>query len=254
MNTSYNPLFRATRAAWCELTTAEARRWYWQQIQTSAILAQKITLQGVTIAQRWISARSGQVAVELVQEHDVMATEPAAVNATAATTASELGDIPTGWAAIEATDTPTATLSEQTIAVAESSAAAAELEPESLDLAATEQTTATDYEMLDESQELPTETDEPLVDAEIPFSDELECGPPSLTEEDDDSFFDPETEDESDSLLENDLEPVASVLPPDLSKRVEAYLKSHGISAEPERSHSHTPATSYSSFGAEFGE
>ena len=53
-NTRYNPIFRATRAAWCELTTAEARRWYWQQLQTSAILAQKITLQGVTIAQRWI--------------------------------------------------------------------------------------------------------------------------------------------------------------------------------------------------------
>ena len=52
-NPRYNPIFRATRAAFAELTTAEARRWYWQQLQTSAILAQKITLQGVTIAQRW---------------------------------------------------------------------------------------------------------------------------------------------------------------------------------------------------------
>ena len=129
-----------------------------------------------------------------------------------------------------------------------------ELEPKSLDLAATEHTTATDYELLDDSQELPTEADELLVDDEIPFSDELESGPPF--QEEDDSFFDPE-EDSSDSLLEEDLEPSESVLPSDLNERVEAYLKSHGISAEPEHesnSHSFAPAISHSSSGAEFGE
>ena len=236
-NTHYNPIFRATHAAFAELTTPDARRWYWQQLQTSAVLAQKITLQAGTVARRWISASRGQVAVELVQEHDVMATEPAAVSA------------------------PAATPSEQAIAVAEPSAAAAdlelELEPDSLDLAATEQTTATDYERLDDSQELLSEVDEPLVDAEIPFTDELECGPPFVQEEEE-SFFDPETEDDrSDSLLEEDCEPVVSVLPSDLNERVEAYLQAHRLSAEPEHesnSHSLTLAVSHSSSGAEVGE
>ena len=165
--------------------------------------------------------------------------EPAAVSAPAATVALELGDISAGWAAIEANDIPTATLSEQAIAASESSAAAADLgpEPESLDLTATEQTTATDYELLDESQELLTEADEPLVNEAIPFSDELESGP--LFQEEDDSFFDPE-EDSSDSLLKDDLEPSESVLPSDLDERVTAYLQAHGISTEPEdAAHSH---------------
>ena len=190
-------------------------------------LAQKITLQGVTLARRWIGVSRGPVTVELVQEHDMMATQPAAVSAPAATVASELGDIAAGWAASEANGNIAATLSEQAIDVAESPAAAADLEPESesLDLAATERTIATDYELLDDSQELPTEADEPLVDDAIPFSDELESGPPF--QEEDDSFFDPE-EDSSDSLLEDDLEPSESVLPSNLNERVEAYLKSHG--------------------------
>ena len=254
-NTRYNPIFRATHAAFSELTTPEARRWYWQQLQTSAVLAQKITLQGVTLARRWIGVSRGPVAIDLVEEHDVMAPEPAAVSAPAATVALELGDIAATLTASEANDTPIATLSEQAIAVVEPSAATADLgpEPESLDLAATEQTTATDYESLDDSQELLTEADEPLVDDVIPFTDDLESGPPF--QEEDDSFFDPD-EDSSDSLLEDDLEPVASVLPSDLNERVEAYLKSHDISAEPEHessSHSFAPAISHSSSGAEFG-
>ena len=256
-NTHYNPIFRATHAAFAELTTPDARRWYWQQLQTSAVLAQKITLQAGTVARRWISASRGQVAVELVQEHDVMATEPAAVSAPAATVASELGDIAAGWAASEANGNIAATLSEQAIDVAESPAEAADLEPESesLDLAATEQTTATDYESLDDSQEVPTEADEPLVDDVIPFTDDLESGPP-FAQDEDDSFFDPDEED-SDSLLEEDCEPVASVLPSDLSERVEAYLQTHRLSTEPEHesnSHSFAPVINHSSSGAEFGE
>ena len=249
-NPQYNPVFRATRAAWSELSTPAARRWYRQQFNISAALA----YQGFTYPRRRLSASSRQVAIDL--EHDTASnsTEPAAVSAPAATVALELGDIAASSAAIEANDTPIATLSEQAIAVAEPSAADLGLEPDSLDLAATEQNTATDYELLDDSQELPTEADERLVDDAIPFSNELECGPPFLKEEDDTSFYDPETEDESDSLLEDDLEPVASVLPPDLSGRVSAYLQAHRLSTEPERSHSSTPANSYSSFGAEFSE
>ena len=183
--------------------------------------------------------------------------EPAAVSAPAATVALELGDIAASLAVSETNDTPTEAPSEQAIAVVEPSAAAADLGPESesLDLATTEQTTATDYESLDDSQEVPTEADEPLVDDVIPFTDNLESGPP-FAQDEDDSFFDPDEED-SDSLLEEDCEPVASVLPSDLSERVEAYLKSHGISAEPEHesnSHSFAPVISHSSSGAEFGE
>ena len=252
-NNNYNPLFRATRAALAELTTTDARRWYWQQLRTSAALVH----QGLTHIQRWLGASRGQVVVEPVQEHDATAIE-LAVNVPAATTASELGNVSAALATIEANDTPTATLSEQAISVAESSAAAAalELEPELLNLAATEQNT--DDERLDDSLEFLTGADEPLVEDGSPFSDELECGPPFLKEEEDTSLYAPETKDESGSLLEDDLELSASVLPSDLNERVKAYLQAHGISAEPEHESnsllSSTTTSSYGSIGAEFGE
>ena len=255
-NPRYNPIFRATRLALAELSTPDARRWYRRQFNISAALAH----QGVTYLRRRLSSSRGPVAVEPVQEHDVMATEPAAVSAPAQAAVAEQGDIPAAWAAIEGNDSIAATLSEQAIAVAQTPAPAADLEPEpeSLDLAATEHTTATDYELLDDSQELPTEADEPLVDDAIPFSDDLESGSPFQEDEDDTSFYDPETEDDSsDSLLEDDLEPSASVLPSDLNERVTAYLQAHRISPESDdlaNSHSFTPVTSYSSSGAEVGE
>ena len=244
-NPHYNPVFRATRAAWSELSTPDARRWYRQQFNISAALAHR----GVTYLRRRLSSSRGPVAVEPVQEHDVMATETAAVSAPAQAAVSEQGDILAAWAAIEANGSIAATLSEQAITGAEAQAPAAGLEPEpeSLDLAATEQTTATDYELLDELQELPTEADEPRNDAEIPFTDDLESGSPFQEDEDDTSFYDPETEDDrSDSLLEDDLEPSASVLPSDLNERVTAYLQAHRISTEPEhKSNSHSFNTRY---------
>ena len=174
-NPHYNPVFRATRAAWRELSTPDARRWYRRQFNISAALAH----QGVTYLRRRLSSSRGPVAVEPVQEHDVMATEPAAVSAPAQAAVSEQGDTLAAWAAIEANGSIAATLSEQAITGAEAQAPAADLEPEPEPsvLAATEQTTATDYELLDDSQELLTETDERLVDEAIPFSDELESGP-----------------------------------------------------------------------------
>jgi hypothetical protein len=253
MNTSYNPIFRATRAAWTELTTPQAWRWYAQQLQTSAALA----YQGLTRIRRWLNESRGQSAVVPVQRFDSTAIESAQVSAQPETTASELGGIPAAWNAIEANPIPTATPSEQAIAVAETQAPAADLahEPESLHLATIEPDTSLDYELLDEPQERPTGTNgEPLSEVETPFSDDLESGPPYLPEEED-SFFDPE-EDSSDSLLEDDLEPVASELPSDLDARIQAFMQARGISTEADDSSSHhspTPASNYSSTGAEFG-
>ena len=61
-NTHYNPIFRATRAAWSELSTPDARRWYRQLFNISAALAH----QGLTRVQRWLSKSRGQVGVESV--------------------------------------------------------------------------------------------------------------------------------------------------------------------------------------------
>ena len=251
-NTRYNPIFRATRAAWNELTTPQAWRWYAQQLQTTAALAS----QGLTRIRRWLDTSRGQSAVvEPVQQGDSTAIEPAQVSAQPETTASEQGGIPAAWAAIEANPIPTATPSEQAIAVAETQAPAADLgpEPESLDLATIEPAASLDYELLDEPQERPTGTNgEPLAEVETPFSDDLESGPPYLPEEEDDSFFDPE-EDDSNSLLEEEFEPVASELPSDLDARIQAFMQARGISTEAENSSSHhspTPTSSYSATGA----
>ena len=253
-NIQYNPIFRATRAAFAELTTPAARRWYAQQLQTTAALVS----QKLTHVRRWLNASRGQNTVVPVQQGDSTEIEPAHVGAQPETTASGLGGIPAAWAAIEANPTPTATLSEQAIAVADTQATTADLgpEPELLDLAATEQITATDYERLDDSQALLTEADEPLPEVEIPFTDDLESGPPYLSEEDV-AFFDPE-EDSSDSLIEDDLAQSSSDLPPDLNARLEAYLRVNGISVEPDNAcgphYLPTPSAGYSSTGAEFGE
>ena len=254
--TKYNPIFNATRAAWSELTTPEAGRWYKRQLQSTKAL----THQGLTLVRHWLSASRRQVsAVEPVQVSDSTGIEPTRVSAPSETTTTELGDIPAGWAAIEANSSIAVPLSEQAITGAEAPAPAADLapEPEPSALATPEPGATPEYEMLDDWQEPPTETgDEPLLDVAILNSDELESGPPFLPEEEDDSFFGPD-EDDSDSL-QDDLEPSASVLPADLSARVEAYLQSHDISVEAEDSaslhHSPTLASNYGSTEPDFGE
>ena len=147
---------------------------------------------------------------------------------------------------LETTEVPTSYESaalkpEQGIASAESNATATvfELEPEPSVLGTTEPSASLDYEVLESLPELPTATvDEPLLETRIPFNDELECGSPFL-EEDDDSFFEPE-EHEADSLLEGNLEPSASGLPPDLSARIQAYMQTQDSSVGPEdAAHSH---------------
>ena len=254
-NIQYNPIFRATRAAWCELTTPDARRWYGQQLQTATALANR----GLSFVRRWLYASRGQSTIVELSQEDSTEREPAQVSAPTETTALEQSGVTATRAAIEANPTPTEALSEQAIDVADVQAPAADLahEPESLDLATIEPGASLDYELLDDSQERPTGTngDEPLSEVETPFSDDLESGPPYLPEEDD-SFLNPE-EDASDSLLEDDLEPVASVLPADLNERIQAYLQPRGSSVESNGCTPHflpTPTINYSSTGAEFGE
>ena len=244
-NTRYNPIFRATRAAWNELTTPAARRWYAQQLQTSAAL----TAQGLTHVRRWLDTSRGQSVVVPVQDNDSTATEPAQVSAP---TALELGDTPAVWNAIEANSDIGTTISQQAVLEDEAQAPAADLahKPETT----IEPGASLDYELLDEPQERPTGTNgEPLSEVETPFSDDLESGPPYLSEEDD-SFFDPE--EDSNSLLEEDFESSASVSPADLDARIQAFMQARGISTEAEDSSSHhspTPTSSYSATGAEFG-
>ena len=253
MNTSYNPLFRATRAACSELTTPEAWRWYRQQLQTSAALAH----QGLTLVRRWLTSSRGQVAAVVKSAQAITLpddTDPEQVSAPSGFAEPESPEVTANWLAVEANDFAVVE-SEQAIASPKSVPAAAvpKAEPEPSVLAATEQTTATDYELLDDSQELPTEANEPLPEVELPFTDDLESGPPYLSEEDD-SFFDPE--EDSNSLLEEDFESSASVSPADLDARIQAFMQARGISTEAEDSSSHhspTPTSSYSATGAEFG-
>ena len=341
-NTSYNPIFRATRAAITELTTPEAWSWYRQQVQVTAAL----THHGFTLIQRWVSASCKPIAVVPVQTINQVSLDPSdndetvrvhfmdsadqdekvaamqskhnikpldseqsvksrptvaqgavenpaqfqdtkslltyyaylnldqnsevpldvavhAFQSAQKNASTELNDVATdsnaeteplgdsatnGLSDADSTDGQSETV--------ESVAPAADLEPEPSALVATEPSETLGYEVLEDLQELPAETgDEPLLDTAILTNDELESGPPFLTDEDT-SFFGPE-DDSLDSLLEDDLEPVASVLPSDLNERVTAYLQAHRISPESDdlaNSHSFTPATSHGSTGAEVGE
>jgi hypothetical protein len=55
-NTTYNPIFRATRAAFAELTTAEAQRWYGTQAKATAARASAISTDIHTISHLSIAA------------------------------------------------------------------------------------------------------------------------------------------------------------------------------------------------------
>ena len=159
-NTQYNPFFRATRLALAELTTPEARRWYWQQLQTSAVLAQRITLQGVTVARRWISASRGQVAV--VEPVQTDASASGLTDAEASTVDEQQQEHEAIEAVAEATDL--------------------ELQPAPTAWAATDEVggAADDYELLEDCDDIPTAEDEPLAKAEASEADT--------------SFYEPEPE------------------------------------------------------------
>ena len=245
-NTQYNPILRATRAAFAELTTPDARRWYRQQLLTSAALAS----QGLTHVRRWLNASRGQIAVvEPEQQGDSTEIEPAQVSAPIETTASELGDTPAVWNAIEANGNIGTTLSQQSVSGDETPPPAADLEhePKTSVLATIEPGASLDYKQLNDLQERPIETDdEPLPNAETPFWDALETGSPFPKEEDDSSLDELEKDNNADSRLEGALEPAA--IPSALSARIQAYLQAQDISVETEDeaqvTHSLTPARS----------
>lgn len=87
-NTHYNPIFRATRAAFVELTTAEALRWYGQQFQNGA----EISYQGFRMVQRWILSSREQAALIDQRQAITLPEVPAPAQANA----------PGAWLALEA--------------------------------------------------------------------------------------------------------------------------------------------------------
>jgi hypothetical protein len=190
-NKPYNPFFRATRAAFAELTTSEAWHWYLQQIITSAA----ITYQGLTLIRRWLTSNRGQVAavIEPVQAITISDdNDPEQVIAPAETAEPESVAVPANWLAVEAND----------FAAVEPVQAIAPTEPPPSDLAATEAGEALDYEVVEDGDQSAMAADEgPLLETETPFTDELESGPPFIDEDEDLSFFQPEDDEALDSLL-----------------------------------------------------
>jgi hypothetical protein len=222
-NTTYNPLLRATRAAFRELTTPEARRWYSQQLQTSAAIAQRITQPGLTLVRRWIGASRGQVAV----------VEPVQTNTLTQAAAPEQTDVvvePVQAAVVEP---------KQAISPTEASAEAADLVQETAPptWAATEgndEPAGVDYEVIEDSLDLTmVSEDDPLPEGEIPF-DNLECGPPFLSEEDEDtSFYQAEDDEDADSLTYEETKPDPSATTSELSAMIQAYyMRKNSVSAE----------------------
>jgi hypothetical protein len=194
---SYNPIHRAIR----ELTTPQARRWYWQQLQTTATLAQRIGQQGLTLARHWLNASRGQVAVvEPVQD-----------------------DAPAAWAALEANEGITSVPVQTKAAALETVPTPSVVAQTKLDDGAM---AAAEDEGIEDSHNLPMVSEnEPLRVSEIPFDDELECGPPFLEEEEDTSFYLAEEDEDTDNLLYDDTEPDPSPTKADLSAMIQAYLR-----------------------------
>jgi hypothetical protein len=199
-NTTYNPLLRATRAAFRELTTPEAWRWYGQQLQTSAALAHRITQPGLTLVRRWISARSGQVAV----------AEPVQTDTLAQSAAPEQTD-----AVVEPVQAITST---------EASSEAAELVQDiaPTSLAPMEEVAGAagvDYELLEDSNDILAADDETLAEDE------------TSEEETDTSFYEPEDEDATDDLTHEPEDAAQPQHPSMLSQLVQEYMRQKNITS-----------------------
>jgi hypothetical protein len=213
---SYNPILRAIR----ELTTPQARRWYWQQLQATATLAQTLTHRSLATTRHLLDVSKPALIAAVAEP------EQAVINATAPVEASANGlapkSISPGGAVQE---------SDQEIALAHVAAVAAALAYEHTPQAwvATEvnesETASSEDEGLEDSHgHMRVTEDEPFPEGEIPFDDELECGSPFLSEEEDTSFFSPEEEEDP------ELDPSAT--PSDLSAMIQAYMLKNSISSE----------------------
>jgi hypothetical protein len=197
-NTPYNPIFRATRAAFAELTTPEAQHWYRQQLQTSAAIAQRITQPGLTLARRWLGASRGQTAV----------IEPVQTDTLTQAAAPEQTDV-----VVEP---------EQAIASTEASAEAADLVQEHTPSvwAATDEVEGAagdDYELLEDNNDILAAEDEPLSEDEISVKDA------------DTSSYEPDDEDVTDGLTHEPIESAQTQLPSRLSLLVQEYMRQKNV-------------------------
>jgi hypothetical protein len=223
-NTTDNPLLKATRAAFKELTTPEAQRWYRQQLQTSAAIAH----QGFILVRHVIHSSRKDIAAVSQTSEAIALTEA---------TAPAQAEAPAVWLALEA-NSGVVHEPVQAIAPFEVSSEAAELGPEHPPSvwAATEMNdheTASADEGLEDSLDPTMGTgDEPLPDREIPFDEELECSPLFLEEEEDTSFFSHEEVESTDDTLNESKDPNASLPASDLSAMIQAYMQKNSVSSE----------------------
>jgi hypothetical protein len=266
-NTHYNPIFRATRAAFAELTTAEALRWYGTQAKATAARASAIatgihTISHLSIAvlTRLLQRKPALAAVERVEiagavDEAISSTE---VTALAKATAPEQAKAPAAWPT-RAVNSGVVHERVQAIAPAEVSSETDALEQETVPpvWAATEvnedMTAFVDDDGLEASLALAMATeDDPLPGIQIPFNDELECGPLFLSEEEDTSFFSPEEDGDTDKLISEDTDPDSFSPPSNLSAMIQAYLRENSSPAESvgEDAIAHPSSTSDSVVGA----
>jgi hypothetical protein len=200
--TTTNPFPKALHAAWCELTTPEAKTWYGAkraQAKATATFTYAIASQGIAAIQRWLKPHPKQ---GLLFNPDAQATNSISVarDANLVFETTELDQEPASWiwASTEANDHETALTEDEAI-------------EDKLDFAM-----AAD--------------DELLPDNEIPFSDEWECGPPFLSEEEEDtSFFSPEDDENTDRLLYEDTESDSSASTADLSAMIQYEANSSSV-------------------------
>jgi hypothetical protein len=244
-NTTDNPLLKATRAAFKELTTPEAQRWYRQQLQTSAAIAH----QGFILVRHVIHSSRKDIAAVSQTSEAIALTEA---------TAPAQAEAPAVWLALEA-NSGVVHEPVQAIASAEVSSEAADLRQEHAPpvWAATEvnedMTAFVDDDGLEASLALAMATeDDPLPGIQIPFNDDLECGPPFLSEEEDTSFFSPEEDGDTEKLLSEDTDPDSFSPPSNLSAMIQAYLRENSSPAESvgENAITHPSSTPDSAGGA----
>jgi hypothetical protein len=103
--THYNPLLRATRAAFAELTTPEAWHWYAQQLQTGAALAQTLTRRSITTARHLLNSSKSAPTLAAVVKPEQADSQSDAI-ATAKTTTSAEPIAMTKATETEQSDTP----------------------------------------------------------------------------------------------------------------------------------------------------
>ncbi|MGA7934285.1 MAG: hypothetical protein WCA35_12120, partial [Kovacikia sp.] len=86
-NTPYNPLLRATRAAFAELTTLEAQAWYCTQAKATAAVAKTIAHSSKATITRLLKLKTGPEKITLAEA-----------------TATAQPNVPAAWLALEANE------------------------------------------------------------------------------------------------------------------------------------------------------